>query len=136
MVLPASTNALWLRKDDLQWFLGFLFDEIGPGGTQGVARVRDDAVQEPPNCKADHVYMEWDFEGIVMAKWVHGPLVGKTLTCHVSTFTEDKWAKMDVVHTYGVAYADASALHIKQAAWHYVEAHCIEVNKSTQQAQS
>ena len=80
--------------------------------------------------------MEWDFAGIVMAKWVQGPLAGKTVKCYVSAFTEDRWAKMDAVHTYEVAYADASALQIKQAAWHYVEAHCVEVNKSAQQTQS
>ena len=135
MVLPTSTSSLWLRKDDLQWFLEYLADEVGPNGTQGVAQIQDCGGDEQPNCEAKDVCMEWDFEGIANATWAQGPLQGKSVKCKVSAFTEEKWTKMDAVHTYGVSYAEATALHLKQAAWHYLEAHCDEVNTSAQQSQ-
>ena len=74
--------------------------------------------------------MEWDFEGFAKAKWVQGPLEGKTVKCKVSAFTEEKWAQMDAVHAYPVSFSEATAVHLKQAAWHYLEAHCVEVNQS------
>ena len=133
MVLPTSTTSPWLRKDDLAWFLEYLADEVGPHRSQGVAQIQDCGDDEQPNCEAQDVYMEWDFEGIVKAKWVQGRLKGKTVKCNLSAFTEDKWALMGALHTYGVSYAEATALQLKQAAWHYLEAHCVEVNTCAQQ---
>lgn len=58
MVLPTSTSALWLRKEDLAWFLEYLSDEVGPDGTQGVAQIEDCGDDdEQPNCEAQDVYM-------------------------------------------------------------------------------
>ena len=54
-------------------------------------------------------YMEWDFGGAVIAKWVQGPMTGKVVKSTLSAFTKEKWMKMDAVHSYGVAYAEASA---------------------------
>ena len=135
MVLPTSTSSIWLRKEDLPWLLEYLRDEVGPDGSQGVAQIDDADDEEVPNCAAAGVYMEWDFAGGVIAKWVQGPLKGKTVRSTLSAFTEEKWKKMDAVHFYGVAYAQAGPRQIKQAAWHLVEAHCVEANESAQQSQ-
>ena len=61
MVLPTSTNTIWIRKEDLGWFLEYLADEIGPEGSQGVAQVGEGGGDGEPNCAAENVYMEWDF---------------------------------------------------------------------------
>ena len=128
LVLPASTNSIWLRQGDLPWFLEYLADEVGPAGSHGVPPIEGGGCDDEPNCAAENVYMEWDFVDTVSAKWVQGPLKGKTVKTTVSTLTEEKWSKMDALHTYGVSFEDANPLDLKQAAWHYVEAHCIVVN--------
>ena len=90
-----------------------------------------DGVDEP-NCKAENVYMEWDYVDTIIAKWVRGPLEGKIVQTALTTFTADKWAKMNALHGYGVPFERASALHLKNAAWHYVEAHYIQINASVE----
>ena len=127
-----STNAIWLREQDLAWLLEYLADEVGPEEAQGVPKtVSPDAV-DAPNCLAENVYMEWDSNDTVSAKWVQGPLKGKTVQTTVSTFTEEKWSKMSALHAYDVPFGDATPLHLKHAAWHYVDAHCIQVNASVE----
>ena len=118
-------------------FLEYLADEVGPSGAKGVAQIESDTEEdeEVPNCAAEGVCIEWDFQDAVIAKWVQGPMTGKTVRSTLSAFTEDKWMKMDAVHSYGVAYAGASSRQIKQAAWHLVEAHCVYVNQSAKQPQ-
>ena len=128
MVLPTSTNTIWISKEDIAWFIEYMADEVGPEGSQGVPQVGEGGGDDEPNCAAENVYMEWDFVDTVSAKWVQGPLQGKSVQTTVSTLTEEKWSKMDALHAYGVSFENASPLQLKQAAWHYVEAHCIAVN--------
>ena len=57
---------------------------------------------------------------------------GKIVQTTLSTFTADKWSKMNALHGYDVPFERANAVHLKNAAWHYVEAHCIQINASVE----
>ena len=126
LLMPLSTNALWIRKDDVPWMIEYLADEVGPSGSQGVPLI-DDQDEDEPNCKAAGVYMEWDFDDTVTAKWVSGPSAGKVVRSLISAFTAEKWAAMDAIHNYGVPYDNANREQLKQAVWDFVENHCVQL---------
>lgn len=128
LLLPMSTNSLWIRKDDIAWMIEYLADEVGPNGSQGVPTF-DGGVADEPNCKAEgvHIWWDWHADDQWEATGLSGPLQDKTFTCCIATFTEAKWAIVDAINSYGVSYSDANRDQLKQAAFDYIENHCVQL---------
>ena len=125
LVMPHSTNALYIRDEDIPWMICWLADECGPGGSQGVPVFDDDA--DEPNCSIDGIYIEWDHTAAVAtltAKGVSGPLEGRVFNLSLANFTETKWDVVNEIHGYGVTFSEANAEQIKAAAWNYIEWYC------------
>ena len=74
LVLPKSTNSLWIRSTDVPWMIGYLTDEVGPGGSQGVMMIDDLDDATAGNCAVPNVYIEWDFKDMIKATWLAGAL--------------------------------------------------------------
>ena len=95
MILPLSTNSIWIRADDIPWMIQYVADEIGPSGSQCVPAIGlEDDETNAPNCKADGVCITWDFEDWWTATSTMGPLEGQVLRCRVSTFTKDNCSRL------------------------------------------
>ena len=88
--------------------------------------LEDDAGEEP-NCKATGVFITWDDSGggAWSAKGVSGPLEGRVMRCDLESFSVQKWDKVDAIHKYGVEYGAANRAQLRNAAFHYVENHCL-----------
>ena len=126
MILPLSTNAIYIRADDIPWMIGFIADEFGPSGSQCVPMIGlEDGETHAPNCKADGVRITWDFEDCWTATGTKGPLEGKSFRCKVSTLTQDKWLAAADTRSYGdVSFEFATPSQRKQAAYDYLEDYC------------
>ena len=109
----------------------YLVDEVGPGGSQAVPMLEDDD-GELPNCKATGVFINWDDGEFVRggawsAKGVSGPLQGRVFTCALDTFSEEKWDIVDAIHKYGVEYGAANRKQLRDAAFDFIENHCLNL---------
>ena len=125
MVLPLSTNAVWMRKEDVPWMIEYLVDEVGPAGSQGVPAIAFEEDEEgQANCAVDGIRMEWDFEDSWTATAVRGPLQGQSWRCKASTLTPAKWASASAIHNYGIDFGDASPEDRKRVAHDYLENFC------------
>ena len=125
MILPLSTNAMWIRADDIPWMIQYVADEIGPSGSQCVPAIGlEDDETNAPNCKADGVCITWDFEDCWTATGTMGPLEGQVLRCRVSSFTKDKWQQAAETRGYGVSFEAATPEQRKQAAYDFLEDFC------------
>ena len=123
MILPLSTNAMWMRADDVPWMIHYMADEIGPSGSQCVPTIDEDET-DAQNCKVDGVRITWDFEGCWTATGTMGPLEGQVLRCRVSTLTKDKWQQAAETRSYGVSFEAATPEQRKQAAYDLLEDFC------------
>ena len=123
MILPTSTNSLWLRAEDIPWMIEFMADEVGPAGSQCVPPIDLDD-DEMNNYNADGVCIEWDFEDCWKATCTMEPLAGKVFRCKVSTLTKDKWDKVAEACNYTVSYEAANKEQRKQAAFDFLEDYC------------
>ena len=128
MILPLSTNAIYIRADDVPWMIGFIADEIGPSGSQCVPMIGlEDGETHAPNCKADGVRITWDFEDCWTATGKEGPLEGQSFRCKVSTLTPEKWTAVAETRSYGgVSFEFSSPSQRKQAAYDYLEEYCLQ----------
>ena len=62
MILPLSTNSIWIRAYDIRWMIQYVADVIDPSGSQCVPAIGlEDDETNAPNCKADGVCVTWDF---------------------------------------------------------------------------
>ena len=134
MLMALSTNAMWMRKDDIPWLVEYLADECGPSGSQGVAMLDDGAgdptdatvVADAEDAADTRPYrLEYDFGDVVAAFWVHGPLKGTPpVASSIKEFTLQKWKTVDAIHGYGVTFDEASRDEIVTAVFDFVESHC------------
>ena len=133
MLMPMSTNALWIRKADVPWLIEYLADECGPRGSQGVAMLDDGAEDSDATVVADAAvavhgrpyHLEWDFDDTVTATWVDGPLKGTLpVESSIKEFTFPKWTIVDAIHTYGVTFDAANPGQLRQAVYDFVAHHC------------
>ena len=123
MILPLSTNSIWLRAEDIPWMIQYMADEVGPSGSQCVPAIGlDDDETDAPN--ADGVLIEWDFEDCWRATCTMGPLAGQVFRCKVATLTKDKWDKVAETRSYTVSYEAADEEQRKQAAFDFLEDYC------------
>ena len=115
-------------EDDISWMIEYLVDGVGHDGSQRVPMF-DGGDTDKPNCNATGVYIEWDHHDghQWIATGLSGPLKGKSFKCSFTTFTEAKWNAVDAIHSYGIPYRDTFRHHIRQAAFHYVENHCVQL---------
>ena len=91
----------------------------------------EDGETNASNCKADGVRMTWDFEDCWTATGTEGPLEGKSFRCKVSTLTPEKWLAVAATRSYsGVSFELASPSQRKQAAYDYLEDHCLQCIES------
>ena len=133
-VMADGTNQLWVLKEDLPWLLATLADECGYGGVpvaNDCAAVADGICPAAPG-----VNIKWDFQSSDgwIASFVHGPLLGQpSVACKVSKFSQEKWDKVNATHTYGKEYAHAAPSDLKNAAYDYIVAHCVELIKTASQ---
>ena len=140
LLMPMSTNALYVRADDIPWLLTYLADECGPGGSQGVPMFDDeddDALDgyEAKECHVAGLDIQWDRKSqTLVATALSGPLKDKVWKLNMENFTEDKWNAVVssgpfptgevAIHEYGVSFKDATPLQKRNAAWDYVEQQC------------
>lgn len=150
LLMPMSTNALYVRADDIPWLLTYLADECGPGGSQGVRMLDDvDDVEgvltygreyDEKECHVPGLGMKWDGQSqTVEATAYSGPHEGKIWKLAMENFTEDKWKTVVAFmcqgtgldgpgevskHEYGESFAVATHLQKFRAAWDFVEMSC------------
>ena len=125
LIMPQSTNSLYIRDEDVPWMICWLADECGPGGSMGVPVF--DEVADEPNCTIDGIYIEWDHTAAtatLTATGVSGPLQGRIFNLSLANFTETKWDVVNAIHKYGVTFSETNAEQIKAAAWNYIEWYC------------
>ena len=126
VILPKSTNSLWIRSGDVPWMINYLSDEVGPGGSQCVKMIDDSDDATANNCAVPNLYIEWDFKDQIKATWVAGALKGRIVTTLISEFNQAKWETMTALHNYGMTFAQATKTEKRTAVWHMVEQHCRE----------
>ena len=126
LVLPKSTNSLWLRLSDVVWLIDYLTDEVGPDGSQGVPVIDSEDEAPAGNCDVANVYIEWDFNDTVTATWLAGALKGRKVQTLISEFNQEKWEAMTELHKYGMTLAQANKTEKRNAVWHLLEQHCRE----------
>ena len=69
--------------------------------------------------------LEYEFDGVVAATWVYGPLKGTLpVKSSIKEFTFQKWKTVDAIHTYGVAFDAATPDELLQAVFDFVADHC------------
>ena len=119
-LLGLSTNQVWLSLADVPWLLQWLVDAVS---TSGVPVLHDAALTANSPAVAG-VNFKWDFEDSWEAMILMGPQTGTMIRTSVSKFTEDKLAIVDLVHKYGVSFADTTYEQKKAATLHYLEHHC------------
>ena len=131
LLLPMSTNALYIRSDDVPWLLTYLADECGPGGSQGVrmfdAEDEDEDEDNARVCTVDGLDLKWDSTAETLTGTaLSGPLEGKVWQMNMANFTADKWDAVGATRGYGVSFTGATPLQKRNAAWEYVEQLCAQ----------
>ena len=132
--MPLSTNALYIRSDDVPWLINYLADECGPGGSQGVKMLDDDDAgddapvdetgDDAPVCTVDGLGLKWDdAKETLTATALSGPLKDKVWTLSMSNFTAEKWNEVGL---YPVPFEHSNKAQKRVAAWHYVERRCAQ----------
>ena len=120
LLLPSSTNGLWMSVENVPWLVSWVASEIATGCVPMFTGDAEKAKLEP-NCDVPGVHIRWDFEGGWEAVGVSGHFKGKTTKCVVSNMTAEKWAVADAAHRYGVTMENATKKQMELATWHYLE---------------
>ena len=86
LLMPMSTNALYVRSDDIPWLLTYLADECDPGGSQGVRMFDDEDEGGAPICTVDGLDLKVDSNAQTLTTTaLSGPLTGKVWKLNMRT---------------------------------------------------
>ena len=92
-VLRKTTNSIWILRDDINWLITYVADEVWSGG---VPPVEDDSEVAECNCEVPHLNIKWDFP---TKRWtgrfVSGPREGEVMDADIANMTADKWATLE-----------------------------------------
>ena len=93
-VLRKSTNSMWIHRNDIEWLITYVADEVSSGGVPPVGE--DESEVADCNCEVPHLNLKWDFPNQRWTgRFVSGPRAGEVMNADVANMTAEKWATLD-----------------------------------------
>ena len=122
-VIARGSNSMWIAKDDIDWLVHYLADEVAFGAV--VCPEEPPAVAEP-NSSVPGLRIHWDFQSgnAWHAIFLEGPLKGQQFSSSVDKLTLEKWKVVADINNIKGTLAKATYEDRKSATLQYLEAHC------------
>jgi len=122
-VIARGSNSMWIAKDDIDWLVHYLADEVAFGAV--VCPEEPPAVAEP-NSSVPGLRIHWDFQSgnAWHAIFLEGPLKGQQFSSSVDKLTLEKWKVVADINNIKGTLAKATYEDRKCATLLFLEAHC------------